>query len=289
MSRRLLTACRFGLRWKCVSSARTRVRSARSKSCGRNRHGASPVDAAVVLAFDAVYDEAGKRDAVRTHFEVANDYVRDVTRNIGNCSMGVDHPYRRDAVPERLERVGRDGSVLIKWLPIRRTSIVGREVLPFYEALAHRDAAAEPHRLERTAADGEDGVADPALLRGAGAWRHGDQAHCGTRSFSARAVRRLVHADGARVRALLRRHVGVESATRSYGWRVCSRMTSCGRSSCTAARPILRCRPAAHRVARRVDACARRNWMRRDALVKQRSGWKGYWNRAARLLRKKAG
>ena len=45
--------------------------------------------------------------------------------------------YRRDAVAE-LERVARDGAVLIKWLPITQDiDPSDARCVPFYEALAH--------------------------------------------------------------------------------------------------------------------------------------------------------
>src|SRR6266849_1343608 len=41
-------------------------------------HGAELLDAAVVLAFDAVYDREGRLDAANTHLYVTNDYVAEL-------------------------------------------------------------------------------------------------------------------------------------------------------------------------------------------------------------------
>ena len=72
------------------------------------------LDAAVVLAFDAVHDLEGHRDEARTHFFVSNDYVAEVAGRHPHLLFGASvHPYRRDAVAE-LERCVRLGAVLLK-------------------------------------------------------------------------------------------------------------------------------------------------------------------------------
>src|SRR4051812_42972384 len=66
--------------------------------------GARTLDAAAVLAFDAVYDNDGRRDAAQTHLYVSNDYVIDLARRERQVLFGCSvHPYRTDAVAE-LER-----------------------------------------------------------------------------------------------------------------------------------------------------------------------------------------
>ena len=298
MSRRLLDSMPFRfMRWKFglvgedVNTERTL-----EELLARTVAGASPVDTAVVLAFDAVYDDAGKRDPVRTHFEVANDYVRDVTRKYPGLLYGASiHPYRRDAVAE-LERVARDGAVLIKWLPITQDiDPSDARCFPFYEALAHLGMPLLSHTgWERTLPTANDGVADPALLRPA--LERGVtviMAHCGTRSFFGESC----HVDSFMRMAHEFEHCyGDTSAlnlpTRSYGWRrlladdVVREKLVHGSDW-----PILPLPPLRHTgLQGALDCMSERNWMRRDALVKQRLGLEGdYWNRAARLLRKKAG
>jgi len=46
----------------------------------RQTHAPGIVDHAVLLAFDAVYDEAGRRDEARTHLSVPNEYVEALGR-----------------------------------------------------------------------------------------------------------------------------------------------------------------------------------------------------------------
>ncbi|HJR65593.1 MAG TPA: amidohydrolase family protein [Gemmatimonadaceae bacterium] len=296
MSRTLLDSLPFRfMRWKFglvgedVNTERTL-----EELLARTVAEANPVNAAVVLAFDAVHDAAGKRDAARTHFEVGNDYVRDVTRKYPGLLYGASiHPYRRDAVQE-LERVARDGAVLIKWLPITQDiDPSDARCVPFYEALADLKIPLLSHTgWERTLPTANAHVADPALLTPA--LERGVtviMAHCGTKSFYGESC----HVDSFMRMAREWEHCyGDTSAlnlpTRSYGWRrlleddVVRDKLVHGSDW-----PILPLPPL-----RRVGLTGalallrEKNWMKRDALVKQRLGLEGeYWTRAGRLLRRK--
>src|SRR5437879_6587416 len=60
---------------------------------------ADDLDAAAVLAFDAVYTREGQFDPVNTHFHVTNDYVVDLCRRHPKMLFAASvHPYRKDAV-----------------------------------------------------------------------------------------------------------------------------------------------------------------------------------------------
>ena len=293
MSRTLLDSVPFRfMRWKFgLVGEDASTESTLEQLLANTISDAAPVDAAVVLAFDAVYDAQGTRDP-RTHFEVANDYVRDVTRRNPRLLYGASiHPYRRDAVAE-LERVAKDGAVLIKWLPITQDiDPSDARCFPFYEALAHLKMPLLSHTgWERTLPTANDRVADPALL--APALQRGVtviMAHCGTRSF---------YGESCHVASFMRmaheyeRCYGDTSAlnlpTRSYGWRrlleddVVRAKLVHGSDW-----PILPLPPVRRVGLRRSLALmSERNWMKRDALVKQALGLEGeYWTRAARLLR----
>ena len=298
MSRTLLDSLPFRfMRWKFgLVGEDARTEQVLEGLLARTVAEASPVNAAVVLAFDAVHDAAGKRDAARTHFEVANDYVRDVTRKAPGLLYGASiHPYRRDAVDE-LERVARDGAVLIKWLPITQDiDPSDARCFPFYEALAHLGIPLLSHTgWERTLPTANDRVADPALLRPA--LERGVtviMAHCGTRSFFGESC----HVDSFMRMARDWEHCyGDTSAlnlpTRAYGWRrllendVVREKLVHGSDW-----PILPLPPVRRvGIAGSVAVMRESNWMRRDALVKQRLGLEGdYWTRAARLLRLESG
>ena len=96
------------------------------------------LDAAVVLAFDAVYDRDGRLDCANTHLYVTNDYVIELCRRHPKMLFGASvHPYRKDAVAE-IERCVEAGAVLLKWLPIVQDfNPADERCFPFYEALAH--------------------------------------------------------------------------------------------------------------------------------------------------------
>ena len=294
MSRRLLNSAPFRfMRWKFgLTGEDEHTERMLEEFLARTVAGASPVDAAVVLAFDAVYDADGQRDARRTHFEVANNYVRDVTRRHRGLLYGASiHPYRRDAVTE-LERVARDGAVLIKWLPITQDiDPSDARCFPFYEALAHLKIPLLSHTgWERTLPTANDRVADPALLRPA--LERGVtviMAHCGTRSFFGESC----HVDSFMRMAREWEHCyGDTSAlnlpTRAYGWRrlleddvVRAKLVH---GSDWPILPLPPLRRTGVRAA--VESMRETNWMKRDALIKQRLGLveDEYWTRAGRLL-----
>lgn len=293
MSRTLLDSVPFRfMRWKFgLVGEDASTESTLEQLLAKTIADAAPVDAAVVLAFDAVYDSQGTRDP-RTHFEVANDYVRDVTRRNPRLLYGASiHPYRRDAVTE-LERVAKDGAVLIKWLPITQNiDPSDARCFPFYEALAHLKMPLLSHTgWERTLPTANDRVADPALL--VPALQRGVtviMAHCGTRSFYGESCH---VASFVRMAHEYERCYGDTSAlnlpTRSYGWRrlleddVVRAKLVHGSDW-----PILPLPPFGRVGLRRgLSLMGERNWMKRDALVKQALGLEGeYWTRAARLLR----
>ena len=142
------------------------------------------IDAAAVLAFDAVYDRDGRFDDANTHLHVTNDYVAELVQRHPKMLFAASvNPYRKDAVAE-LERCVARGAVLLKWLPIvQNFNPADPLCFPFYEALAH-------HRLPLLSHTGgeqslpvlDKSVADPALL--VPALERGVTviaAHCGTR------------------------------------------------------------------------------------------------------------
>lgn len=143
------------------------------------------IDAAVVLAFDAVYDREGRYDAAMTHFYVTNDYVIELARRHKKMIFGASvHPYRKDAIAE-LERCVKAGAVLLKWLPITQNFDPSDErCFEFYEALAHYKLPLLSHTGgEKSLPQLNTSVADPKLLipaleRGVTVIA----AHCGTRS-----------------------------------------------------------------------------------------------------------
>src|SRR5205823_1395241 len=125
------------------------------------------IDAVVVLAFDAVYDDAGDLDAVNTHLFVTNNYVMDlVRRDPRRMRFGASvHPYRKDAA-QQLERCIAGGAVLLKWLPIVQDFDPSDErCFPLYEMLAHHRVPLLCHTGgEKSLPNLNTDVADPMLL-----------------------------------------------------------------------------------------------------------------------------
>lgn len=146
--------------------------------------GTPELDAAVVLAFDAVYEKDGQRNEDDTHLFVENDYAIDLCRRNPKLLFGASvHPYRKDAIAE-LERCVQAGAVLMKWLPItQKIDPSDPRCFEFYEALAHHRLPLLSHTGWEKSLPNLNRTADPTLLTSA--LRRGVTviaAHCGTRS-----------------------------------------------------------------------------------------------------------
>jgi uncharacterized protein len=147
-------------------------------------NGCDELDAAVVLAFDAVYDKDGRRRDDQTHLFIENDYVIELSRRHRKVLFGASiHPYRADAIAE-LERCVAAGAALVKWLPITQgIDPSDPKCFPFYEALAHHRVPLLSHTGGEKMLPNLNKLADPTLLLPA--LRRGVTviaAHCGTRS-----------------------------------------------------------------------------------------------------------
>ena len=250
------------------------------------------LDAAVVLAFDAVHDADGRFDAARTQFYVTNDYVIDLVRGHRRMLFGASvHPYRKDAVAE-IERCVKAGAVLLKWLPIVQDfNPADDRCIPIYEALAHYKLPLLSHTGgEKALPVLNMAVADPSLLEPA--LRLGVTviaAHCGTRSspgetdFVPDFMRLAGHYENC-----FGDTAALNLPTRSYAWEkllghpLISRKLVHGSDW-----PIPPYPPLLHLpLAEVLRLLRQRNMLRRDVLIKQRLGMDtAYWHRGADLLR----
>ena len=244
------------------------------------------LDAAVVLAFDAVHRDDGTLDADRTHLYVKNDYVIDLCRRHPKMRFGASvHPFRTDAVAE-VERCVAAGAVLLKWLPIvQGFSPADVRCIPFYEALAHHRLPLLSHTGgERSLIRINDDFADPRLLEPA--LKLGVTviaAHCGTQSVFTETdyyseFRRMceefdnLYGDTAALCLPARWH----ALTRLMQDTVLRTRVIHGSDW-----PIPPLPPP-----RAIKAFAERNWLRRDVLIKQTLGFdEAYFSRAAQVLR----
>lgn len=250
------------------------------------------LDAAAVLAFDAVFDRDGRLDEANTHLYVKNDYVIELAARHRKILFAASvHPYRKDAVAE-IERCAKAGAVLMKWLPIVQNFDPSDErCIPFYEALAHFKIPLLSHTGgEKSLPNLNKDVADPALL--VPALQRGVtvvMAHCGTRSALGetdfvdtfmRLAREYEHCYGdtsalslptrwhAYRMVLADRHVR-EKLVHGSDWPI------------PALPPITQLS-----IEQSATAMRERSWMRRDVLIKEMLGFDdAYWNRASRILR----
>lgn len=250
------------------------------------------LDAAVVLALDAVHDGDGRLNLARTHIHVTNDYVAALAQAHPKMLFGASvHPYRKDAVAE-LERCVRLGAVLLKWLPVVQDfDPSDPRCFPLYEALAH-------HKLPLLCHTGGESslpvlnmaVADPALL--VPALQRGVvviAAHCGTRGGLTDvdylpAFLRLAHehehlyGDTAALNVILRTY----AYSAILKDEVVRRKLVHGSDWPLMPLPPGRLGPV--KVLRLV--LGENNWLRRDLLIKRALGFEdAYWHRAATLLR----
>lgn len=250
------------------------------------------LDAAAVLAFDAVYGRDGQLDAKNTHLHVKNDYVIDLARRHRKVLFGASvHPYRPGAVAE-LERCIAGGAVLLKWLPITQNFDPSDEkCIPIYEVLAHHKLPLLCHTGgERALPTLNPAVADPLLLEPA--LKRGViviAAHCGTRSARrepdylpqfVHLAREYEHCYGDTA--------ALDLPTRSYAWATVLKEPDVRRKLVHGSDwPIPAFPPLSPLgLTQSLRLMLDSNWLRRDVRIKQQLGLEPqYWTRAATLLR----
>lgn len=258
----------------------------------RTVDGTPELDAAVGLAFDAVYDEDGRLDEPNTHLYVSNEYAAELTRRHPKILLGASvHPYRGDAIAE-LEKCVAAGAVLLKWLPlVQGMDPASDRCAPFYEALAH-------HRLPLLCHTGGElslpqnypQYASPELL--IPALRRGVTviaAHCGTRSqpFGKNYLPQFV-----RMAKEHEHFYGDTSAlclpTRSYAFRTILRDEAVRRKVVHGSDwPVVSIPPLRAGLLTALRLLATEgNWIRRDVLAKRALGLDDdYFHRAGSILR----
>jgi len=279
---------RLGLTWEDGAAAEGDVAAKLAATIA----GTEQLDAAVILAFDAVYDSDGRFDRERTHFYVTNDYVAELAAKHPKMLFGASvNPYRQNSLAE-LDRCVSRGAVLLKWLPITQNfSPADQECLPLYEVLAHHNLPLLSHTgWEQMLPTLNKHVADPALL--APALERGVTviaAHCGTRS-------KLGETDFVpqfmRMAQEHERFYGDTAAlnlpTRSYAYESILKNEEVRRKLVHGSDWPVISLPPLSRLGLRASLrlLGEKNWIRRDVLAKRELGFDAdYWNRAATLLR----
>ena len=254
--------------------------------------GAEQLDAAVILAFDAVHDGEGRLDAANTHLHVTNDYVIELVARHPKFLFGASvHPYRKDAIAQ-LERCVNAGAVLLKWLPIvQNFNPADERCFGFYEALAHYRLPLLSHTGgEKSLPTLDASVADPMLL--VPALKRGVTviaAHCGTRSapdepnFVPQFVRLAREYDN-----LYGDTSALNLPTRSYAYpTILDDAVVRSKLVHGSDWPIPSFPPLSRLGMRKTASLFREsNWIRRDVLIKEQLGFdEAYWQRAGQVLR----
>lgn len=122
-----------------------------------------------LLAFDQHYRPDGTVDRERSEFYVPNDYVWEVCQKHPDLFIPVIsvHPYRPDAL-EELDRWGRRGVKLIKWLPNAQGIDASDPRLdPYYAKVREYDMTILTHVGEEQAVKAEEfqRLGNPLLFR----------------------------------------------------------------------------------------------------------------------------
>jgi uncharacterized protein len=294
MSQRLLESLPFRLmRWKFGIEGNDEQSERHLESLLANTiAGAVELDAAVVLAFDAVHDGDGRLDQANTHLYVTNDYVVELAQKHPNMLFGASvHPYRKDAVAE-VERCVRAGAVLLKWLPIvQNFNPADERCFPLYEALAHYKLPLLSHTGgEKTLPRLDESMADPMLL--VPALQCGVTviaAHCGTKSWW-REPDYLPNF--VRLAREYENFYGDTSAlnvpARWYAWETLLNDAQLRTKIVHGSDwPIISLpRPNLLGASSSFEMMHEKNWMRRDILIKKKLGLDdAYWHRASKILR----
>lgn len=125
------------------------------------------VDQAVILALDGVINkETGELDKEKTIIYVPNEFVAQETAKYQNLLFGASiNPNRLDSI-ERLERVHKQGAVLIKWVPsIMDIDPADTRFIPFYRRMAQLNISLLSHTgMEKSFPGAKDELADPRRL-----------------------------------------------------------------------------------------------------------------------------
>jgi uncharacterized protein len=125
------------------------------------------VSKAVIHALDGIINKDGSLDRTRTQFYVPNEFVAEAAARHKNLLFGASvNPYRKDAL-ERLEWAGKNGAVLIKWIPsIMAIDPADPKLVLFYRKLVELDLPLLTHTgKERSFAASVDEYCDPEKLR----------------------------------------------------------------------------------------------------------------------------
>ena len=125
------------------------------------------LDKAVILALDGVIDKRTKQlDKVNTQYYVDNDFVAKQVKKYPKLLFGASiNPNRENSI-ELLEKVYKQGAVLIKWIPsIMYIDPADEKFIPFYSKMAELNIPLLSHTgQEKSFPKSDNSLADPRRL-----------------------------------------------------------------------------------------------------------------------------
>jgi uncharacterized protein len=125
------------------------------------------IDQAIILALDGVIDKETKQlDKANTQFYVDNDFVANETSKYPKMLFGASiNPSRENSIA-LLEKVHKQGAVLIKWIPsIMHFDPADKKFEAFYRKMAELDIPLLTHTgMEKSFPNTNDALADPKRL-----------------------------------------------------------------------------------------------------------------------------
>ena len=125
------------------------------------------LDQAIILALDGVIDkETRQLDKANTQFYVSNEFVESEVAKYPKLLFGASiNPSRENSIA-LLEKVHRQGAVLIKWIPsIMHFDPADKKFEPFYRKMAELDIPLLTHTgMEKSFPNTNDALADPRRL-----------------------------------------------------------------------------------------------------------------------------
>jgi len=159
----------FFLKWMNVTKEELKTRGDQIvvKRLNEQIEQSKYVDQVVVLALDGVIDKkTGLLDKKNTQFYVDNDFVAHETSQYPKLLFGASINPERENSLELLEKVYRQGAVLIKWIPsIMHFDPADKKFEPFYRKMAELNIPLLTHTgMEKSFPNTNDALADPRRL-----------------------------------------------------------------------------------------------------------------------------
>ena len=181
VSDELRNSWKFGLYLKLFGSSETELNATGDtrlvEVIAQKLRESKYVDAAVILAMDAPYNEDGELDPAAGEVHVPNRFVAEAVKPYPELHFGASvHPNRKDAL-EELEWSKTQDAVFVKWLPnIQNINPADERYRSYYQKMVELDLPLLTHvGDEDSFSKTNNALGDPRHLKlTTGMWRTGD-------------------------------------------------------------------------------------------------------------------